>query len=197
MPSDYSNSPRFPQATNDIIDDFVRRIAAKSQHLFALAKSDLANEAPRPAIKSEDKHPTAIELAAGIAKKGREGPIKAWRDNSRAHNFEPTRESDGSWRTCCPAHDDHTPSLVISDKTIDGQRKLLVCCRTQCKHDQNKVIETLNELGLRNCAPGTIEVPEAMKSADAASPARKPAKGTGEAIIPIPDDCPASAEQPL
>jgi hypothetical protein len=88
------------------IDEFVRRIAAKSGHIFKDAKSDLAKST---------SHPRAIELVAGIAKAGREGRIEAWHTNSRERDFEPVQQPDGSWLTCCPAHEADDEALALSE----------------------------------------------------------------------------------
>ncbi|HTV44844.1 MAG TPA: AAA family ATPase [Stellaceae bacterium] len=52
------------------------------------------------------------------------------------------RRDGGSWRALCPAHDDHDPSLGITEK--DG--KLLLRCRRGC--NQGAVIAALRARGL-------------------------------------------------
>ena len=49
------------------------------------------------------------------------------------------RREGAGWRARCPAHDDHDPSLGISDR--DG--KLLVHCRAGCS--QADIIAALRE----------------------------------------------------
>src|SRR5262249_44748384 len=144
--------------------DFERRITAGVTYSFEDAKSD-----------ESEIHPTAMEIVAGIAKGGHEGRIKSWRANSRERDFEPIQQPDGNWRTCCPAHDDHNPSFIASDGVDEnGKPKVLIYCRSGCSQD--KVIAALVELDLWNRAPGTIEVPEAMKAVKAGR-AKKPIKG--------------------
>jgi putative DNA primase/helicase len=134
-------------------------------------------------------HPTAIELVAGIAKAGEEGRIDAWRGNGRDRDFEPAEQPDGSWLICCPAHDDHNPSFVASDGVDkDGKPKLLVYCRSGCSQD--KLIKTLDGLGLWNCTPSPIKIPEAMSRTRAAETAKKPTGNNSAAIVPIPTNAP-------
>jgi hypothetical protein len=52
------------------------------------------------------------------------------------------RKVGGGWTACCPAHDDHSPSLSIRD--ADG--KVLVRCHAGCS--QGNVIASLRERGL-------------------------------------------------
>lgn len=138
-------------------------------------------------------HPSAIEVVAGIARAAEEGRISAWRGKLREHDYELTLQPDGSWLTCCPAHNDHNPSFVATD-SIDqnGRPKLLVYCRSGCR--QEELIETLDALGLWHCAPGTIEVPEAMLD-EGVSAAKKPLRRRAEAIVPVPADAPPPLDQ--
>jgi len=55
------------------------------------------------------------------------------------------RKAGAGWMACCPAHDDQTPSLSISD--AEGGM-VLVCCHASC--DQDRVIATLRARGLWN-----------------------------------------------
>ena len=55
--------------------------------------------------------------------------------------LEGARQSNGSWQAICPAHDDHEPSLSISEGD-DG--RALVKCFAGCETD-----EVLARLGLR------------------------------------------------
>jgi hypothetical protein len=107
-----------------------------------------------------------------------------------ARDFEPVQQNNGSWLTCCPAHDDHNPSLIISDGVDkNGEPKPLLYCRAKCA--QQAVLEALDELSLWNRCPGTIAIPEAMKSAKAAQPKTLgKGKGGGAAIIAVPDNAP-------
>jgi putative DNA primase/helicase len=43
------------------------------------------------------------------------------------------RKGGGGWTACCPAHDDHTPSLSIRDA---GDGKVLVRCHAGCGQEQ-------------------------------------------------------------
>src|ERR1700751_3616853 len=52
------------------------------------------------------------------------------------------RKSGLGWVACCPAHEDHDPSLTLRD--ADG--KVLVNCHAGCK--QSAVINALKALGL-------------------------------------------------
>ena len=51
--------------------------------------------------------------------------------------------SGDGYLLCCPAHDDHNPSLSIRD---DGNGKLLVHCHANCS--QESVIDALKAMGL-------------------------------------------------
>lgn len=58
-----------------------------------------------------------------------------------------TRALAGRWHgsyglACCPAHDDHNPSMAITD----GEDRLLVRCHAGC--DQAAVIAALKDKGL-------------------------------------------------
>jgi putative DNA primase/helicase len=149
----------------------------------------LANAGTRLLPQFPPIRPTAEELVAGIAKAGEEGRIDAWRTNGRDHEFEPTEQPGGTWLTCCPAHDDHNPSFVATDSVDEnGTPKLLVHCRAKCSQDE--LIKTLEGLGLWNCPPGTIKIPNTTVSAVAAATAKKPSRDNGAARIPIPSDAP-------
>ena len=138
-------------------------------------------------------HPTAEELVAGIEKAGREGRIPAWRDKGRTRYFEPDEQSDGSWLTCCPAHDDHSPSFVASDaEDENGKPKLLIYCRSFC--GQDKVIEALDGLGLWNCTPEMIDQLKAQAGVGEARPAPRTAKPKSEAIVPVPASAPLAPD---
>ena len=54
-----------------------------------------------------------------------------------------TRQSDRSYTTLCPAHDDNSPSLSITETT---QGKMLFKCHTGCAQDA--VMKALKDLGL-------------------------------------------------
>lgn len=60
-----------------------------------------------------------------------------------ANGLDRARRSGRSWSACCPAHEDRSPSLSITD-TGDG--KVLVHCFAGCS--QEDVIESLRGLGL-------------------------------------------------
>jgi len=139
---------------------------------------ELVNIAPATGI-----HPTAVELVAGIAQAAENRIIKAW--GNKPHDFKPF-EKDGSHLTCCPAHDDHNPSFVATDSLdAKGNPKVLITCRAGCSQD--RLIAALDDLGLWNRAPGTIEVPEAMRDTKA-SAAQRPIHKKSTAIIPVPSD---------
>jgi hypothetical protein len=119
-----AEATREPNGRTRTDEELAHQIAGKSSQLTK-------------ATKSGALHPTARELAHGIAQAGREGRIKAWRVNNRARDFDPVEQPDGNWLTCCPAHDDHTPSLVMSDSVgKNGKHKLLIHCRAGCKQDK-------------------------------------------------------------
>ena len=61
---------------------------------------------------------------------------------SIARGLDKARRNGAGWRACCPAHDDHNPSLDITD----GNGKVLVNCRSGCS--QEAVIAALRSLGL-------------------------------------------------
>jgi hypothetical protein len=48
-----------------------------------------------------------------------------------AHRCPQARQHGDQWQTCCPAHDDHTPSLSITPATD----KVLLYCYAQCPLD--------------------------------------------------------------
>ncbi|MBZ5672715.1 MAG: hypothetical protein LAP61_00555 [Acidobacteriia bacterium] len=52
------------------------------------------------------------------------------------------RKSGAGYIACCPAHEDHNPSLSLKD----GEGKLLVCCHAGCS--QETVIAKLKEMEL-------------------------------------------------
>ncbi len=58
------------------------------------------------------------------------------------HGLDKVRKSGSGWTACCPAHDDRTPSLSISER--DG--KVLVHCWAGCS--QKDVISALRAMGL-------------------------------------------------
>jgi hypothetical protein len=131
---------------------------------------------------------------AGIAKAGEEGRIDAWHGNGASRDFEPIEQSDGSWLTCCPAHNDHDPSFVATDSLDEkGRPKLLVYCRSGCSQD--KLIKTLDELGLWNCEPGRIEIPESMREAVSAETAKKPPRKISTPITPVPAEAPPPLDE--
>lgn len=55
---------------------------------------------------------------------------------------KPRRKGPDSWLACCPAHDDNSPSLAITDK----EDTTLVYCFSGCS--QENVIDTLRSMGL-------------------------------------------------
>ena len=60
-----------------------------------------------------------------------------------AAGLERVRRSGEGWMACCPAHDDHNPSLSITDREGDG---VLVHCHAGC--EQTAVINALRGRGL-------------------------------------------------
>ena len=62
-----------------------------------------------------------------------------------AHRLEKPRKQGKGWKACCPAHDDHNPSLYI-DPNDEPNAGPLVKCRSGC--DQASVIEALRSRGL-------------------------------------------------
>ena len=48
-----------------------------------------------------------------------------------AHRCPQARQHGDQWQACCPAHDDHTPSLSITPATD----KVLLYCHAQCPLD--------------------------------------------------------------
>ena len=60
-----------------------------------------------------------------------------------ANALQKSKQNGSDWMACCPAHDDHNPSLSISDGE-DG--KVLVKCFAGCT--QTSVIDALKGKGL-------------------------------------------------
>ena len=135
---------------------------------------------------SVTERPSAELLAAGIAKAGREGRVAAWKGGNNNRSIEPEEQSDGSYLTCCPAHDDHNPSLVISDGVDkSGNPILLVTCRSACA--QGALIAAINGLGLWNCDQTTLDELMLEVSANVPPTAFKTnTKKKCEAIVPVP-----------
>lgn len=79
-----------------------------------------------------DTRPGAEEMACRHQRKGRKG--KSY------------RLGDGSWMTCCPAHDDNSASLHLTD----GEKGLIWRCFTGC--DQRAVGAALGYYGERRSA---------------------------------------------
>ncbi len=48
-----------------------------------------------------------------------------------AHRCPQARQHGDQWQACCPAHDDHTPSLSITP----AADKVLLYCHAQCPLD--------------------------------------------------------------
>jgi hypothetical protein len=132
-------------------------------------------------------------LAVGIAAAGGEGRIEAWRGGTRNRCAGPQEKPDGSYLTCCPAHDDHNPSLVLSDRTDEtGRPKLLVYCRSDCAQDD--VIQALDDLGLWDCAPEIIDQLKAEAGVGETMPAPRTSKPKCEAIVPVPASAPLAPD---
>ncbi|MBI4515348.1 MAG: hypothetical protein HY699_05975, partial [Deltaproteobacteria bacterium] len=93
--------------------------------------------------------------------------------------------SGGGWLVRCPAHDDRTPSLSVTER--DG--RLLVRCHAGC--NQSVVIEALRARGLW---PDAARGSTARAKRDGA-----PARGHADArsgaeprvILPVPESAPA------
>lgn len=66
------------------------------------------------------------------------------------NGLDKVRKSGSGWTACCPAHDDRTPSLSISESRTTG--KVLVKCWAGCS--QNDVITALRGMGLWGSADG-------------------------------------------
>ena len=75
---------------------------------------------------------------------------------SIARGLDKARRNGAGWRACCPAHDDNTPSLDITD----GNGKVLVNCRSGCS--QEAVIAALRSLGLWHKS-NSIPIPDPIR----------------------------------
>jgi len=83
------------------------------------------------------------------------------------------KESDGAWSCCCPAHDDHSPSLSLDWK--DG--KLVWHCWAGCS--QADVQAELKRRGLLGKPDGSSYEPKPNAKSDQGNDWRP--------IVPVPD----------
>lgn len=134
---------------------------------------------------------TARLLAVGIARAAEEGRVKAWKGGHRNRCVGHEEQPDGSYLTCCPSHDDHNPSLVLSDRIDEtGKPKLLVYCRSGCS--QHELVQSLDELGLWNCTPELIAQLSAAAGEFLAEPTKKETKKKYATIVPVPVAAPGA-----
>lgn len=102
-----------------------------SDHLAAGFELDeLADEAP--ATEAGESHGLVGTVLAEV--------VERLRVHAEANGLKsPSRESDGkTWRACCPAHEDRTPSLSVAPGT---KQPVVVCCHAGC--DAAEVIAAL------------------------------------------------------
>ena len=97
---------------------------------------------------------------------------------SIANRLQKCRQNGNGWLTCCPAHDDHNPSLSISEGS-DG--KVLFHCFV-CK-DQKKVIRALVDLGLWHNGHRSEEHALAKKIWDSSLSLNSPKAGPARAYL--------------
>jgi len=90
------------------------------------------------------------------------------------------------WLSCCPAHDDHNPSLSLS---IGGNGNLLLHCFAGCDFDS-----IWNSLKQRGLAPNQHNSPATYIQHHSKKPDHlkvvKDNKDTLKVILPVPDDAP-------
>ena len=171
-----------PQSDEAVAELFTSDFSVAPPPLWTQLAGNLSDCVPR-------QRPAAELLVAGIEKAGREGRIHAWRDKKHTRYFEPDEQPDGSWLTCCPAHDDHNPSFVASDVDDEnGKPKLLVYCRSGCSQDE--IIKALDNLGLWNSTPEMIRQLKAEVGECPEEPAKKETKKKYAAIVPVPSAAP-------
>ncbi len=131
--------------------------------------------------KSQNNNPkgqTVMTLAAQVAKylgKGRE------------------IESGSGWSTLCPCHDDHTPSLSVTDRITNGEPDVIVNCHANCDYrDVKKYLVDHNVIPAWKGGKGTHqkqaspeqiipEQPETKKKSDVESWIWKQAASGNEA----------------
>jgi hypothetical protein len=129
-------SPPLPGTASEVRDS-----ADNQQADSQILKLDFSKRRPPRAgwISNMSVRPTACEMIAGILKAGQEGRIIAWKDDGLPRDLEPVEQQDGSRVTCCPAHNDHTPSFVVTDSVDErGTPKLLVHCRSGCSQENKR-----------------------------------------------------------
>ena len=66
------------------------------------------------------------------------------------NGLDKVRKVGAGWKACCPAHDDHTPSLSIQESC---RGHILVKCRSGCSQDE--VINALRGMGLWGSSQGS------------------------------------------
>lgn len=85
------------------------------------------------------------------------------------------RVGDSTWLVCCPAHDDRTPSLSITD----DNGKTLLCCHAGCANET-----IINELKARGLWSGSYVKPETSRPLPPLPP---PPPQAWQPIMPVPD----------
>lgn len=89
----------------------------------------------------------------------------------RTTGHDPAKSGVSGWKTCCPAHDDHNPSLSVSEAE-DG--RVLLNCLTGCEFD--RVLEACG-LSKRDLFP---DAGGYHSSSTSSLPHRRPVTGIGE-----------------
>ena len=96
---------------------------------------------------------------------------RAFAAESIARGLERHIGGNGQWKACCPAHDDHNPSLSITDNPDGGLP--LVKCHAGC--EQSAVIDALRAIGLWPERGSTPE-PQRQRPSPASTRTKAPAR---------------------
>lgn len=110
-----------------------------SDHLAAgKAVEELSNARPVAVPKSADEGPENGPRERSGAKSRSKEPavyqlaLERLREHARGNNLPMPRKTDNGWEACCPAHDDHRPSLGIR---VGDEQPLVLDCQAGCEFE--------------------------------------------------------------